>query len=117
MSWNFAHRGRVGVDVAAVTITDLGADGIFGTSDDAVLRDLSPGNLIDAAEFGVGVLSTVPEPGSLALAGSAMVAAAALGRRRSRARWCTRGLGQSGRIPRPRISRLAPCGPRPSTPA
>ncbi len=33
MSWTFAHRGRVGVDVAAVTITDLGADGIFGTSD------------------------------------------------------------------------------------
>jgi hypothetical protein len=33
----FSHRARVGTDVMALTITDLGADNTFGTSDDTTL--------------------------------------------------------------------------------
>jgi hypothetical protein len=37
ISLSFAHRGRVTSESMLVTLTDLGADGIYGTSDDTVL--------------------------------------------------------------------------------
>jgi hypothetical protein len=37
IGFQFFHRARVGTDVMSLTITDLGADGIFGTSDDTTL--------------------------------------------------------------------------------
>lgn len=37
VGFQFAHRGRLGDDVLRLTITDLGADGQFGSPDDAVL--------------------------------------------------------------------------------
>jgi CshA-type fibril repeat protein/VCBS repeat-containing protein len=37
LNLSFAHRGRAGVDVMNVKVTDLGADGIRGTADDVVL--------------------------------------------------------------------------------
>ncbi|MBP3996508.1 Ig-like domain-containing protein, partial [Pseudomonas koreensis] len=37
VSISFSHRGRDGTDVMSVVATDLGADGIMGTSDDTVL--------------------------------------------------------------------------------
>ena len=37
VGFEFAHRGRAGVDVMALTITDAGADNLFGTADDTVL--------------------------------------------------------------------------------
>jgi hypothetical protein len=122
VGWQLAHRGRLGVDVMQLTITDLGADGIFGSADDTQLftRQLSDGNtawgfytgtgimargntvrfafaaissagglgttygnLLDAADFGVGV-GNVPEPASLALVGAGLLAAGAA-RRRQRA--------------------------------
>jgi hypothetical protein len=46
MGFEFAHRGRLGDDTMQVTITDAGADGIFGTADDTVLfqQDFTDGN-------------------------------------------------------------------------
>lgn len=46
VGYTFAHRGRAGTDTMSFTATDLGADGIFGTSDDVVLvtRTVSDGN-------------------------------------------------------------------------
>ena len=37
VSFEFAHRGRVGTDVINFSITDLGIDNLFGTGDDTVL--------------------------------------------------------------------------------
>lgn len=37
INWHFAHRGRYGVDVMQLTITDLGADQVYGNGDDIVL--------------------------------------------------------------------------------
>ena len=37
MGFRFAHRARSGWDKMALTITDLGADGIFGNQDDSTL--------------------------------------------------------------------------------
>lgn len=39
VNWHFAHRGRFGLDTMRLTITDLGANGIFdsGTGDDTTL--------------------------------------------------------------------------------
>jgi len=34
LGFKFAHRGRSGIDTLKLTITDLGSDNIFGTSDD-----------------------------------------------------------------------------------
>lgn len=37
LSFQFAHRGRLGVDTIRLAITDLGADGILGGGDDTLL--------------------------------------------------------------------------------
>jgi hypothetical protein len=37
VGFSFAHRGREGVDTMRLVITDLGADGKFGTADDTTL--------------------------------------------------------------------------------
>ncbi|TNC08380.1 DUF4347 domain-containing protein, partial [Methylobacterium terricola] len=39
VSFDFAHRGRSGVDTMEVKVTDLGADGIADTADDRTLFD------------------------------------------------------------------------------
>ncbi|WP_203156012.1 tandem-95 repeat protein [Methylobacterium aquaticum] len=39
LSFDFAHRGRAGVDTMQVKVTDLGADGVAGTADDSTLFD------------------------------------------------------------------------------
>lgn len=46
VGFEFAHRGRSGVDTMRLTITDLGVDNLVGTSDDAILfaKDYSDGN-------------------------------------------------------------------------
>ena len=106
VGYQFAHRGRSGVDVMNMNVTDLGVDGIFGTGDDTLLftgqysdnntdwgfysgtiptaalgnnvrfafesvsatgGSPSYGNFIDAANFGVGVGSAIPEAGTVAL--------------------------------------------------
>ena len=38
INWHFAHRGRYGTDTMRLTITDLGGDQVYGTSDDTVLH-------------------------------------------------------------------------------
>jgi hypothetical protein len=103
VGFTFAHRARVGTDVMALTITDLGSDNLLGGGNDTVLftkrysattsawvqntnagqapiialgnnvrfaysaistgsGSISVGNFLDAADFGVGVGVTVPEP-------------------------------------------------------
>lgn len=37
VGYEFAHRGRAGVDTMRLTITDLGLDNTFGTTDDTIL--------------------------------------------------------------------------------
>jgi len=37
LTLDFAHRGRNGIDAMSATLTDLGADNLFGTADDSVL--------------------------------------------------------------------------------
>ncbi|MDP3684238.1 MAG: hypothetical protein Q8S01_09930, partial [Ignavibacteria bacterium] len=46
VGWEFAHRGRDGVDTIGLQITDLGLDNIFGTLDDSQLyyNTFSDGN-------------------------------------------------------------------------
>jgi PEP-CTERM motif len=110
VGYQFAHRGRLGVDVMQFTITDLGADGAVGgtgsnadtnllsqqysdnndawgfyqgsgittlgntmrfsyvsvSANGGAETNLSQGNFLDAAAFGVGV-GVVPEPSTYAL--------------------------------------------------
>jgi len=103
VGFEFAHRGRAGVETMHLDIVDLGIDNIFGTLDDTSLFSknystgtsgwalytsvgespilalgntvrfaysavggVSVGNFLDAAKFGVDVV-TVPEPTTLAL--------------------------------------------------
>jgi hypothetical protein len=59
VGYQFAHRGRLGIDTMRFTLTDLGLDNLFGTSDDTQLvsRLVSDGN--DAWGFytGTGIVS------------------------------------------------------------
>jgi hypothetical protein len=47
INWHFAHRGRDGIDVMRLTITDLGADQAFGNGDDTIIfqQEFSAGNM------------------------------------------------------------------------
>jgi hypothetical protein len=46
INWHFAHRGRDGVDTMRLTITDLGADQVYGNGDDVTIvqQEYSAGN-------------------------------------------------------------------------
>jgi hypothetical protein len=59
INWHFAHRGRDGVDVMRLTITDLGADQLFGNGDDTTLflQEFSAGNT--AWEFNTGSITSI----------------------------------------------------------
>lgn len=123
VGWKLSHRGRTGNDTMRLRITDLGTDGVFGTTDDAPLfsslftdglawgqyqgsgivalgntvrfsfeavstanNDLTTGNFLDAADFGVGVgVGVVPEPGTWAMLLAGLAATAGIARRSRRA--------------------------------
>lgn len=57
VGWQFAHRGRAGVDVMQLIITDLGLDNTFGTGDDAQLLSYqaSTGNTAWSFHSGSGL--------------------------------------------------------------
>jgi hypothetical protein len=126
VGFQFAHRGRIGVDVMRLRITDLGADnapGGTGLNADTLLYSAlysdgtawgfytnpfplfalgntvrfsyesvsaaggnqAIGNLLDAADFGVGVGNTaIPEPLSVAVFGGLVAAGGVVARRRMR---------------------------------
>lgn len=46
LGFEFAHRGRLGIDTMRLDITDLGGDGVFGTGDDTLLfsKEYADGN-------------------------------------------------------------------------
>lgn len=46
LGFEFAHRGRLGIDTLRLDITDLGLDGVFGTADDSLLfsKEYADGN-------------------------------------------------------------------------
>lgn len=46
LGFEFAHRGRLGIDTLRLDITDLGLDGVFGTADDSPLfsKEYADGN-------------------------------------------------------------------------
>jgi hypothetical protein len=119
VGFQFAHRGRLGVDTMAFTLTDLGSNEVLGGGDDTVLftqqysdgntawgfytgtgiralgntvrfsfqsvsaagGNQAIGNFLDDADFGVGV-GSAPEPSSLALFGSGILAIGGLLRKR-----------------------------------
>jgi hypothetical protein len=57
LTWEFAHRGRAGVDTMTFSIIDLGTDNIFDTSDVTLFSTtVSTGNT--AWEFYSGTLTT-----------------------------------------------------------
>jgi hypothetical protein len=123
IGFEFAHRARVGTDVMRLSITDLGADGLLGGTDDTTIftntysadttawvfntslglspltalgntvrfsytavstgsGDASVGNFLDAANFGVGVATPVPEPATLGLLGGGLLGFLLMRRRR-----------------------------------
>jgi hypothetical protein len=57
VGYQFAHRGRIGVDTMALTVTDLGADNLFGGGDDTVLftHQFSDGNTSWGFYTGTGI--------------------------------------------------------------
>lgn len=59
VGWEFAHRGREGVDTIGLQITDLGADNIFGNSDDTLLfyNTFSDGNTAWVFHQGTGIVA------------------------------------------------------------
>jgi hypothetical protein len=61
VGFSFAHRGRLGVDTMQLVITDLGADGIFGTSDDTTLfsQQYSDGNTAWGAYMNVAPITAL----------------------------------------------------------
>ena len=57
VGYQFAHRGRLGTDVMEFTLTDLGLDGVYGTSDDTTLfsRFVTDGNTAWGFYSGTGI--------------------------------------------------------------
>lgn len=114
LAYQFAHRGRAGIDTMRFTATDLGSDGIFGNGDDTVLvtRLVSDGTTGWGFYSGSGIYAlgnairlqfaavspggsvgnfldavqfAVPEPGAFALTGLGLVLLGASHRRRAQA--------------------------------
>jgi hypothetical protein len=59
VGYQFAHRGRAGTDTMNFVLTDLGVDGVFGTSDDTVLltRIATDGNNAWGFYAGTGIVA------------------------------------------------------------
>ena len=59
INWHFAHRGRYGVDVMQLSITDLGADQTYGTFDDTIIyqNNFSADNT--AWQFHTGTITSI----------------------------------------------------------
>lgn len=59
VGWQFAHRGRAGVDVMRFDLTDLGANNVVGGGDDTLLFSLqvSDGNTAWGFYSGTGVVA------------------------------------------------------------
>src|ERR1017187_2514835 len=59
VGFQFAHRGRLGVDTMAFTLTDLGPDGVLGGGDDTVLftQQYSDGNTAWGFYTGTGIVA------------------------------------------------------------
>jgi PEP-CTERM motif len=59
VGWQFAHRGRDGVDTMRFVLTDLGTDNTFGTADDTVLdsKTVSTGNAAWSFHTGAGIIA------------------------------------------------------------
>ena len=54
VGYQFAHRGRAGVDVMRFELVDLGIDGTFGTADDTLLTSLQVSDGTSAWGFYTG---------------------------------------------------------------
>ncbi len=59
VGFQFAHRGRLGVDTMAFTLTDLGPDGVLGGGDDTILftHQYSDGNTAWGFYTGTGIVA------------------------------------------------------------
>ena len=59
INWHFAHRGRYGVDVMQLSITDLGTDQTYGTFDDTVIYQNNFAADNTAWQFHCGTITSI----------------------------------------------------------
>ena len=59
INWHFAHRGRDGIDVMRLTITDLGFDQAWGGGDDSTIftQEFSAGNM--EWQYNTGTITSI----------------------------------------------------------